>query len=143
MPSSLSYTLSLHDALPIFPARSRILDHRTEVVAAEVVRQLQPEPGELHADAGLEAAALDVGEDVLVGADDRRRLLLGRDLLAEDRKSTRLNSSHMSISYAVLPELHSFPTRRSSDLSRAKPHPRPPYGGCRGRGRTPASARAR
>src|SRR5882757_2336292 len=34
-----------------------------------------------------------------------------------DRKSTRLNSSHANISYAVLPrDLHSFPTRRSSDL---------------------------
>src|SRR5699024_9796383 len=32
-----------------------------------------------------------------------------------DRKSTRLNSSHVSISYAVR-ALHSFPTRRSSDL---------------------------
>src|SRR5437762_1904812 len=32
-----------------------------------------------------------------------------------DRKSTRLNSSHRCISYAV-PALHSFPTRRSSDL---------------------------
>src|SRR5690348_14431577 len=61
--------------------------------------------------------------------------------LAEDRKSTRLNSSHPSISYAVFclkkknmsdadvlsfffsahPDhraLHSFPTRRSSDLLR-------------------------
>src|SRR5262245_36658092 len=41
---------------------------------------------------------------------------------ALDRKSTRLNSSHLGISYAVfcfgyLPYLHSFPTRRSSDLS--------------------------
>src|SRR5437868_3927609 len=41
---------------------------------------------------------------------------------ARDRKSTRLNSSHVSISYAVfcLPSHHrvflSFPTRRSSDL---------------------------
>src|SRR5207248_2180249 len=37
---------------------------------------------------------------------------------ARDRKSTRLNSSHRTISYAVfsLPALHSFPTRRSSDL---------------------------
>src|SRR5699024_2462318 len=39
----------------------------------------------------------------------------------KDRKSTRLNSSHVSISYAVfcfvhLRALHSFPTRRSSDL---------------------------
>src|SRR5207253_2705611 len=38
-----------------------------------------------------------------------------------DRKSTRLNSSHVAISYAVfcslhLLYLHSFPTRRSSDL---------------------------
>src|SRR5437868_6710519 len=37
--------------------------------------------------------------------------------LSEDRKSTRLNSSHVSISYAVYTlALHSFPTRRSSDL---------------------------
>src|SRR5207302_1678839 len=34
-----------------------------------------------------------------------------------DRKSTRLNSSHVKISYAVLhPAPPSFPTRRSSDL---------------------------
>src|ERR1039458_1966813 len=35
-----------------------------------------------------------------------------------DRKSTRLNSSHLGISYAVFypRHLHSFPTRRSSDL---------------------------
>src|SRR5687768_10739736 len=33
-----------------------------------------------------------------------------------DRKSTRLNSSHGYISYAVHRALHSFPTRRSSDL---------------------------
>src|SRR5690606_18392389 len=40
-----------------------------------------------------------------------------------DRKSTRLNSSHVKISYAVFcyvtsRDLHSFPTRRSSDLER-------------------------
>src|ERR1039458_7206857 len=37
-----------------------------------------------------------------------------------DRKSTRLNSSHFSISYAVFcphSDLRSFPTRRSSDLA--------------------------
>src|SRR5688572_2289775 len=33
-----------------------------------------------------------------------------------DRKSTRLNSSHSQISYADHTHLHSFPTRRSSDL---------------------------
>src|SRR5262245_51824392 len=36
--------------------------------------------------------------------------------LFPDRKSTRLNSSHLGISYAVPPYVHSFPTRRSSDL---------------------------
>src|SRR5438874_816011 len=41
-----------------------------------------------------------------------------------DRKSTRLNSSHVEISYAVFCFAHhrplpSFPTRRSSDLTRA------------------------
>src|SRR5688572_2693839 len=37
--------------------------------------------------------------------------------IALDRKSTRLNSSHSQISYAVSHRaLHSFPTRRSSDL---------------------------
>src|SRR5690606_36767564 len=34
-----------------------------------------------------------------------------------DRKSTRLNSSHVKISYAVFLDLHSSPTRRSSDLA--------------------------
>src|SRR5207249_3219447 len=43
-----------------------------------------------------------------------------------DRKSTRLNSSHVSISYAVFCYLHhlclhSLPTRRSSDLKVADP----------------------
>src|SRR5262245_6098030 len=37
-------------------------------------------------------------------------------LTGQDRKSTRLNSSHLGISYAVCLALHSFPTRRSSDL---------------------------
>src|ERR1035441_5937685 len=46
---------------------------------------------------------------------DKRQLL--------DRKSTRLNSSHLGISYAVFcfgaqRDLLSFPTRRSSDLGR-------------------------
>src|SRR5690606_38568177 len=45
----------------------------------------------------------------LSGGDTQRTL---------DRKSTRLNSSHVKISYAVfdLPDAHAFPTRRSSDL---------------------------
>src|SRR5262245_17857641 len=41
----------------------------------------------------------------------------GRRSTCSDRKSTRLNSSHLGISYAVFRRsLPSFPTRRSSDL---------------------------
>src|SRR5207249_4114045 len=50
----------------------------------------------------------------------RRRAQPRFELARGDRKSTRLNSSHVSISYAVFCSLHashSFPTRRSSDLT--------------------------
>src|SRR5207248_10581931 len=63
------YTLSLHDALPIF--------------ALLLVR--------LQSDVRI--------EDVVVVADDDVGLL--DQLQRQDRKSTRLNSSHRTISYAV------------------------------------------
>src|SRR5437667_4211203 len=73
------YTLSLHDALPIYGSKE-VLDAGTR----------------LRRDA----------EDVLVRAADElgqlgHRLLDGRLREIEDRKSTRLNSSHITISYAV------------------------------------------
>src|SRR5688500_20183684 len=68
------YTLSLHDALPIWRARAR------------------PEhAGRVHALERLQLRGLDPD----LGA--RRR----RPALHLDRKSTRLNSSHLVISYAV------------------------------------------
>src|SRR5437764_11782533 len=82
------YTLSLHDALPISAAddvdeaaRGELLERgagvpRLLVVLAERVRQ-----------AGVRVAAG-------VAAGEARQL-------GEDRKSTRLNSSHRCISYAV------------------------------------------
>src|SRR5699024_10586923 len=70
-----------------------------------------------------------------VGIGQRR---YGRTAAARDRKSTRLNSSHVSISYAVfccsraLMALTALPTRRSSDLhlqARCGPHaPAPSLG---------------
>src|SRR5690554_1643110 len=48
-------------------------------------------------------------------------ILMGNRRYHRDRKSTRLNSSHVRISYAVfcysVRYLESFPTRRSSDLA--------------------------
>src|SRR5438067_9730994 len=68
------YTLSLHDALPILVAKG------TALTIANF-------------------------EDVLVGsANDHNTIFFGdgrAGKFLEDRKSTRLNSSHVSISYAV------------------------------------------
>src|SRR3712207_9172471 len=79
------YTLSLHDALPI----SVTLDHRAAA-------------GAVHAEPGREAGVGGGGghdrADRPVGELDGR----ADDVLdLEDRKSTRLNSSHANISYAV------------------------------------------
>src|SRR3712207_8974981 len=97
-----SYTLSLHDALPIYipppPASAYGL---TGDDAAWVERRQTPQPGgvyedPLHFDADRWAARprtyVDCTAPALPTIDPSRRL---------DRKSTRLNSSHANISYAV------------------------------------------
>src|SRR5205807_9780524 len=72
------YTLSLHDALPISAA-----DQRGQPRADALVDDLRAD----EVDVAVEAAG---GDDLALAGDD-----LG------DRKSTRLNSSHLVISYAV------------------------------------------
>src|SRR3712207_6451003 len=82
------YTLSLHDALPIWAAK-RIADH---VGVARKQRDVDTE-----AAGTLEPARIEVPRDdphVLAGIGNRAEQL-------KDRKSTRLNSSHANISYAV------------------------------------------
>src|SRR2546430_16275687 len=75
------YTLSLHDALPIFRISGRAAHGFREA------RRLR---------SGLQARARDAGDFSAhsVGSPGQRRR-------AADRKSTRLNSSHSQISYAV------------------------------------------
>src|SRR5688572_31801367 len=63
------YTLSLHDALPIFTSGTAIAEVETDK-------------------SNLEVEAYDDG-------------ILLKIVVPEDRKSTRLNSSHSQISYAV------------------------------------------
>src|SRR5437762_7364911 len=76
------YTLSLHDALPIFHLAMQALgDERSEIVL-RLCRELG-----LGETDGVEAELQRFGAD---GITDRL-----------DRKSTRLNSSHRCISYAV------------------------------------------
>src|SRR5690242_21633071 len=83
-----NYTLSLHDALPI------CVEQAGQELHVEAVGSHQVEPRVHRVLAGL---AREIGE-----APALERLVL-RPVRAQhlDRKSTRLNSSHMSISYAV------------------------------------------
>src|SRR3712207_8145684 len=76
------YTLSLHDALPIWPRELARVDRR---VGGQAARELL------------------LGQRRLPGAHLREQLgdLVGLDRADVDRKSTRLNSSHANISYAV------------------------------------------
>src|SRR3712207_8372348 len=67
------YTLSLHDALPILAGDAALLDG--------------------------EAGAVTGGVDVLDAL--HARVAVDREEPLRDRKSTRLNSSHANISYAV------------------------------------------
>src|SRR5205814_10108430 len=82
-----SYTLSLHDALPIFGDRlaidleRRLLDRGERRYAGQPLRVFEADA----AAHGIEAAGVE--------AEQRHPV--------PDRKSTRLNSSHLGISYAV------------------------------------------
>src|SRR5690242_21689146 len=78
-PTTEIYTLSLHDALPILPLRPHGRDLRT-----------LPRTRGRHR-----------GPRCPVPRQLRRTARGGDGPSAQDRKSTRLNSSHMSISYAV------------------------------------------
>src|SRR5690242_21432766 len=93
MTTSASFTLSLHDALPISqqPCRGGVADlMRVERDPRSHVRQ-QQRLGKC--DRSVAESLGQAGQ-----RQDRNEKHCGR----EDRKSTRLNSSHMSISYAVL-----------------------------------------
>src|SRR5262245_64898715 len=88
MSSPEIYTLSLHDALPILHRRL-LVDERRDDVLAEVVRCWR-----VARRVGFEGRHQHIGvEDVHAHRGERQ---IGRD-----RKSTRLNSSHLGISYAV------------------------------------------
>src|SRR5207253_10770982 len=93
-------TLSLHDALPIFVLDCSV-HHAFALEAVDLLPQLL-------AEAGVEGG----GE----------RQPLGEELWQEDRKSTRLNSSHVAISYAVFclkKKKTSTPHKTVSTASRA------------------------
>src|SRR5690606_41031154 len=94
------YPLSLHDALPIWHARRRRAlepDEQQAEVPPPLVQVLEVHQAPPAHDRHPVGHLLDLREDV-AGEDHR---LAARPGLGEDRKSTRLNSSHVKISYAV------------------------------------------
>src|SRR5438105_371978 len=118
MPSTDTYTLSLHDALPISSGRSGSGNScpagRYSFAFNETSDPLPPGMSFVISSATVakSAARSRVTRSTLPPVP------LSVSSGSQDRKSTRLNSSHEWISYAVHRYLHSFPTRRSSDLQR-------------------------
>src|SRR5207302_11283854 len=100
-PPTDRYTLSLHDALPILPrdpAAGLLHDDGDRQLLDEARDRLEA-AGEIAIAARLHELHRRVQVDAeRVGADALRERL---DLRRGDRKSTRLNSSHVKISYAV------------------------------------------
>src|SRR5207253_8539893 len=88
--TTLTYTLSLHDALPIcfYPSRSAIIDFSLEQ-EGKVIRDGVIQPTELPA---VERLLRDKIFSAVPYSKFTNEI---------DRKSTRLNSSHVAISYAV------------------------------------------
>src|SRR5439155_13107924 len=86
------HTLSLHDALPIYE------DEFFAVVNKPADMVVHPAKGHW---SGTLVNALRFHFDQLSGANGDYRAGIVHRLDREDRKSTRLNSSHVAISYAV------------------------------------------
>src|SRR5207245_10434876 len=95
-PSPPVYPLSLHDALPIWPRRTRGHDGQLGVGRGDLVNVARMAELQLDAGAARPARAEPGGAQ----HDEHGRSRLEAELV-EDRKSTRLNSSHGSSSYAV------------------------------------------
>src|SRR5690606_40098740 len=93
--------LSLHDALPISAVRVRSRDHEALVVPTDpTVRKRHPTVGQrvVEERQGVRVRLVD-----LIDQDDSAVLprVPHVGIILIDRKSTRLNSSHVKISYAV------------------------------------------
>src|SRR5699024_12718013 len=89
LPTAKLYTLSLHDALPISQGVMLDIDHGTY----PFVTSSNPVAGNVTVGCGVGPTFI----EHIVGV--CKSYTYTNDML--DRKSTRLNSSHVSISYAV------------------------------------------
>src|SRR5437870_11451475 len=89
-----TYTLSLHDALPISLEIARRSDRGLLSEAMRTQWSVHP--------VALAQTVVPVAlPDVPLEPAQRRGVFESTDFMPSDRKSTRLNSSHVAISYAV------------------------------------------
>src|SRR5687768_14270926 len=118
MPPPDTSTLSLHDALPIYTGVSRPALRSSRSISqplfsGSIMSNTIPSYEFVPAMKDASPPVVDIST-----AKPSSRKPCEIDSASEDRKSIRLNSSHGYISYAAPRHLHSFPTRRSSDLHR-------------------------
>src|SRR5205814_5177201 len=100
-PPTTRSTLSLHDALPIYAGRAALVE--ADGQRLQVLEDADAQVGER----ALSDPADEIGLHVGHRPHDQRRDEEGDDhdyervdVALQDRKSTRLNSSHLGISYA-------------------------------------------
>src|SRR5690606_42103149 len=96
-----SYTLSLHDALPIFRREARAMSQLTHPNTVKVFMYGQLNEGQGAGSLYIVMEYLD-GRNLNRAVKREGPLSVERatTILIQDRKSTRLNSSHVKISYA-------------------------------------------
>src|SRR5690606_41348407 len=96
-PTTAIYTLSLHDALPISNSGCRASSMSADLLfqADQAVRHAL----RVHLVGAIGNRLADPFN--ALGVDRRTLVAGGADRAGRDRKSTRLNSSHVKISYAV------------------------------------------
>src|SRR5207245_11531299 len=97
--TTVSYTLSLHDALPIYAEeegeRRCVVEHADQ----QLLLVIMPERAPVGAGPDWVGDGAVLGEALTRHEEGPDHPV--RDQQGKDRKSTRLNSSHGSISYAV------------------------------------------
>src|SRR5689334_24592144 len=84
------YTLSLHDALPIWAK----LEKRATIAMPQVKQRFASKDGSVR-------YLFELGKEAFLDTGGTENTERKEEKIQEDRKSTRLNSSHSSISYAV------------------------------------------
>src|SRR5690606_42166450 len=99
--SLIIYSLSLHHALPIYTFPTALHIAAVEAVEGYLIPRVEPLRDTLREKAKAFADIVKIGRTHLM---DATPLTLGQEIsgwASQDRKSTRLNSSHVKISYAV------------------------------------------